>query len=222
MKRFLSLFLFIWLSWQYLPAQNQQPIKWGIHATPSGLLNFYPRFRIGTQAIKGKHGILLDLAYANFPSFWNESSFRRGYNYVAVRPEFRWFNAPFNGSKGMLSSDYIGLELVLAQLLVDVEDNAFEAMDGEQYSFDEATKQRRQISAHLTFGLQRADQGRAYLNLYAGAGVRVQHIQYINVSNPVLRFDQPAEGWIINFERRREGWSIIPSLTLGLRLGLGL
>lgn len=222
MKPQLILLLLCFAIWQPLQAQNAaapRPV-FGVHLTPSNLFNFYPRFRLGGQAITKRYSYLLDVSFANFPSFWNNGSFRKGYNYFALRPELRQFitTRPKMGN-GLYTTDYWGLEFALSQLALDVEGDAYKASDGEQYSFDQATRLKRQVAVHIKYGSQRTQDGKVYIDLFAGVGLRLQHLQYQDITNRILRFDNPAEDWLFNLESKKEGWGLRPSITMGLRLG---
>lgn len=226
MKPQLILLLLYFTIWQPLQAQDTAaPLPvWGVHLTPSAAINFYPRLRLGGQVITERYSYLLDVSYANFPSFWNSSSsWRKGYSYFALRPEIRQFitTRPRVGS-GLYTTDYWGLELALSQLSLDVEGDAYEATDGEQYSFDQATRLKRQLAVHLKYGSQRTQDEKMYIDLFIGVGLRLQYLQYQDISNRILRFDNPTEEWLFNLERKKEGWSVRPSVTMGLRLGLAL
>jgi hypothetical protein len=209
---------------QVLGAQEQpDPKKWGIHITPAGLVNFYPRFRIGTQYVSGQYGYLLDASYANFPSFWGGSNYRKGFSYIAIRPEIRRFltSRPEINSGGFYTSDYWGLELDLSHFPLFIREDAYEDTDGEQYSFDEATRLRRQLAVHIKYGTQRI-YNKVYIDLFVGVGLRLRHLEYQDISGQILRFDNPAEQPLFTIEPKREGWTLRPSLTLGLRLGIGV
>lgn len=224
MKPRLTLFLIFCTLAQVLTAQEQPDLKnWGFHIAPASLINYYPRFRAGTQYVSGRYGYLLDVSYANFPSFWGGSNYRKGFSYVAIRPEIRRFitSRPEINSGGFYTSDYWGLELALSHFPLRMEGDAYEATDGEQYSFDEATRLRRQLAVHFKYGTQRIDK-KMYIDLFVGMGLRLRYLQYQNISGQILRFDNPTEQWLITIEPKREGWSLRPSLTLGLRLGIGV
>ncbi len=224
MKPRLTLLLIFCTFAQVLSAQDQPaPKKWGVHITPTSLVNYYPRFRVGTQYMSERYSYLLDVSYANFPSFWGGSNYRKGFSYLAIRPEIRRFitSRPEINSGGLYTSDYWGLELALSHFPLRIEGDAYEATDGEQYSFDEATRLRRQLAVHLKYGTQRI-YSKVHIDLFVGVGLRLQHLQYQDVSGQILRFDNPAEEWLISIESKREGWSLRPSLTLGLRLGIGV
>ncbi|MEQ8702397.1 MAG: hypothetical protein RIC19_00695 [Phaeodactylibacter sp.] len=222
MKLLLTLLLACGVLCPTLRAQEAPRVLWGLHATPSSLINFYPRFRIGGQAVAGQYSYLLDASYANFPTFWNNTGFRKGYHYIALRPEVRRYITTRPKDSGMPSSDYWALECALSQLALNVVNDAYEASDGEQYSFDEATRLKRQANVHIKYGLQRTHKGKLYLDVFIGCGLRAQHITYQDISNRVLRFDNPADEWLFNIERTTEGWSLRPSVTMGLRLGFVL
>ncbi len=223
MKPRLTLLLIFCTLVQFLSAQEQpDPKKWGVHIAPTSLINYYPRFRLGTQYVSGQYSYLLDVSYANFPSFWGETNYRKGFSYAAIRPEIRRFftSRPEINGGGFFTSDYWGLELALSQLALDLRADAYEATDGEQYSFDAATRTLQRLAIHYKYGAQRMISDKIWIDFFAGVGLQLRHIQYGNFSNRILRFDNPAYEWLFSFEPKREGWSVRPSFSFGARIGL--
>jgi hypothetical protein len=87
--------------------------------------------------IAKRYSYLRDVSFANFPSCWNSGSFRKGYNYFALRPEIRQFiTTRTRIGSGLYTTDYWDLEFALSQLAPDVEGDAYESPDGEPYRVD--------------------------------------------------------------------------------------
>lgn len=223
MKPRLTLLLIFCTLAQVLSAQDQPaPKKWGFHIAPASLINYYPRFRVGTQYVDGQYSYLLDVSYANFPSFWGSSNYREGFSYIDIRPEIRRFftSRPEINSGGFYTSDYWGIELVLSHFPLRIEGDAYEDTNGEQYSFDEATRTLQRLAVHYKYGAQRMLSDKIWIDFFAGVGLQLRHIQYGDFSNRILRFDNPAYEWLFSFEPKREGWSVRPSFSFGARIGL--
>jgi hypothetical protein len=219
MNRFLVFTLFCF-SYTISNGQHDRHSKISIHVSPAMLnvSHLNPGYQLGMQArLSERWAVLSEVAF-RLP-FNNNTEFSN-YKYVRIKSEVKKFIT----HKRTGSSKYISLEGSYATRSFDRTNDYYfldrEGSNDNTYYFDKAHIRTPLITLALKGGLESRLGDKAFLDVFAGVGIRNINTTYSQVENLTVQQGEESHGFFVssNFAYRFNRSITKQHLTLGLRL----
>lgn len=190
--------------------------KFGMHITPSPLIDYTPRYRIGFEFHSGDFGYGIDFGYgdAATTSFIGIGSNQKDYRFFEVRPEVKYY---FKGNLDYFRP-YVSSEIFAIYHTDKFTDSYYYPGDVPIIYYDRATFEKVKSGIHLKGGIKTYGETNICIDIYAGLGVAYRMISLYDVVNPVEgEFGEFEEFFVAR--HKLPGNDLLFHITLGAKFG---
>jgi hypothetical protein len=220
MKKYLAAVTLLFLFHQGAHSQSaEKSHRIEIHTTPSSLVDFTPRLRLGVEYQQSeKFAYSLDFGLGNSViNFYrvNDSDLENDYEFWEVRPELKYYFLKPNNVVSM----YGALEFFYLETSSSIyDDHYYPENTSTAILFDKADFRKQKMGAHLKAGLKLVANNKFSFDFYVGGGMAYRMVNYTNVVNPhVGEYFETCGEW--GLSTKEEGNMSLFHVTLGFKVG---
>ncbi|MDM8160904.1 DUF3575 domain-containing protein [Labilibaculum sp. K2S] len=202
------------------PKEKDHTIE--IHTTPSTLLDFTPRLRMGVEYQQSdKFAYSLDFGLGNSViNFYrvNDSDLEKDYQFWEVRPELKYYFLKPNN----VISIYGAIEFFYLETSnSNYDDHYYPKSTSTAILYDKADFLKQKMGAHIKSGIKIIANNKFSFDFYVGGGIAYRTVKYSNVINPhVDESFESFDEWEFGLSKRKAGSKTIFHLTAGFKAGI--